>query len=467
MTLTEQLTDTGMRIGSGEISAPAVDAAKRLLLDTVGCALAGHAQPGVRESVELMCDWSGKAEATILTDGACLPAPHAAFANSAMIHALDYDDVHLPGSLHITSIIVPTVLATAEISGASGLDALGAIIMGIEVAGRLGTVCQSRRRDGGFLPSSLIGGFGAVVSAGRLFGLSREQVVHAMGIHYAQASGNRQALLDMTLTKRLQPALATRSALWATALAARGITGASRALEGEAGFFTVYMNGDIPTADEFTAARDFYEVERVSVKRYPSCGACHNVQIAAERLRREEALQGDEIERVELFGCGPGGLVGGPLCLSAHPQVDAQFSAAWGVAHALLRGDARLGDYTDEAVRGDAEVVALAQAMTYVPVPDDVDPAPERPRNYAEYTVKPQGVVVTTRDGRRLMRTQYPAQTFAPGRETFDAVVAKFHDCAAFSGICDGENAEALIGEVRELDRRPDVSGLIALTTRP
>ena len=61
-----------------------------------------------------------------------------------------------------------------------------------------------------------------------------EQTVHALGINYAQAAGNRQALFDKTLAKRLQPAFAVRSALWAAGLAECGITGPPEAIEGDA-----------------------------------------------------------------------------------------------------------------------------------------------------------------------------------------------------------------------------------------
>lgn len=115
-----------------------------------------------------------------------------------------------------------------------------------------------------------------MIAASRLLGLAREQCVEAMGINYAQVSGNRQALLDMTLTKRLQPAFAARSAPWALGLASRGMTGPHRALEGRCGYFHAYMNGDVPNAEELTVSKAWYELENVAVKRYPGCGACHS-----------------------------------------------------------------------------------------------------------------------------------------------------------------------------------------------
>jgi 2-methylcitrate dehydratase PrpD len=461
MTLTGQLTELGLGRKSGEITSAAYAAAKKMLLDTLGCALAGRDEPGVREVVEQMRDWGGKPEATVLFAGSRVPAPSAAFANSTMIHALDLDDVYIPASLHITSIIVPAMLAAAEMADVSGRDALAGLIMGIEVAGRLGIAGRDRRRSGAFLPSSCDGGFGAVVTAARLLRMSPQQCVDAMGINYAQVSGNRQALLDMSLTKRIQPALAVRSALWAVALAQRGLTGPDRALEGECGYFNAYLNGDVPDGQELIAEKQWYEIENDAIKHYPSCGACHSAHAAADRLKKEEGLQADDIQKVELFGCGPGGLVGRPFSLGRNPQVDAQFSVAYGVALALIRGPMSLDRFTDAAVVADREVVELAKAITFVPKPPDVpEKVVERPPDYGAYTPRPHGVIVYTKDGRRLVRYQCPAQTFEAMSVTFDDVVPKFRACAAYAGVTDAARVEAMVEAVRDLDSAPSITGL-------
>jgi 2-methylcitrate dehydratase PrpD len=464
MTHTEILTDIGLSPTVDEISPAAYGAAKKMLLDALGCALAARSSPGVPEVVEQMRDWGGKPEATLLLYGDRVPAPNAVFANSTLIHALDYDDVYIPGSLHLTSIIVPATLAAAEMSKASGKAALAAMIAGTEVAARLGIAGRNRRRSGAFLPSSLDGGFGAVVTAARLLGLTREQCVDAMGINYAQVSGNRQALHDMTLTKRIQPAFAARSAMWAVALAHRGVTGPPRALEGSAGLFSAYMDGDVPDADELTVAKDWFEIENVSVKPYTSCGACHSAQAAAEILIAEERLKSEEIERVELFGCGPGGLVGNPFRIGRNPQVDAQFSVAYGVALTLLRGPAKLDHFTDEAILADTEVADLAASIVFVETPEDVpESLTEPPADFGAYTSRPHGLIVHTRDGRRLIGARSPAQTFEARTVEFDDVVPKFRDCARFLGVCDAARTDGIIEEVSALDARSSITRLMGL----
>lgn len=451
MTYTEILTDIGLAPSPEDVPESAIMAARKLLLDALGCGIAGRAAPGLEAATDQMVDWAGKPESTIVGSLQKLPAPNAAFANAAMIHALDLDDVYIPGTLHVSSVLVPTTLAVQELTRSSGRDALAALVMGVEVAGRLSMAERGRRRGQGFLPTSLAGGFGAVVAAARLLDLTPRQCVNAMGINYAQTSGNRQALMDSTLTKRMQPGFAARSALWAAALADRGITGPQRALEGEAGYFRVYMNGDVPGADELTKHRDWLQVERVALKRWPSCGACHHAQAAAEQVHDQSDFSPEEIDRVELFGCAP--LVSGPFEPGDNPQVSAQFSVEWAVAHTLLRGPASLADYTDQAVLSDEKVIALANDIEYVDRPDDQPPRPEVPMDYPDRSAAYQGVIVHTRDGGRFVGAQCPAQTFAPGNFTLEEVARKFHECARFSESCPPMAAEQIIDHVKGFDR--------------
>ncbi len=457
-TLAETLARLGGEPRTEDIPPAACAAAERLLLDSLGCALAGIRQPGVAEVCALMRRWGGAPEAEVLFHDCRLPGPQAAFANSAMIHALDYDDVYSPASLHLTSVIVPAVLAAGPLGRASGADLLAAMVMGIEIAARIGLAEKGHRRGIGFLPSSLVGGFGAVIAAARLLRLDPEQTADALGIAYAQAAGNRQALLDMTLTKRLQPGFAARSALWSVELARHGITGPRRAFEGEAGYAALYLDGGPLSAEALAADRGGFEIGRVAIKRFPSCGACHPVQEAAERLMAEEPVAPEDIVAVELFGCGPGGLVGGPFRPGRHPQVAAQFCAAWGVAHTLLRGPATLEAYRDEAVAADREVAALANAIRHVPPPPDLPPTGPQPPGLHPGAYRPHGVIVRTRDGRSRMRVRTQAQVRDPAAITRSQVETKFRDCARHGGLRDEARIQHLLDRMSALRDAPDVA---------
>ncbi len=456
---------------STEFSEETLNAAKYLLLDALGCAVAGQKAPGVSRIAEQLKGWGGTAQARLWSDGTALPSAHAALANSVAVHALDFDDIYMPGILHVSSVLVPAVVATAEETNASGREALAALILGTEVAGRIGIAFRPYRRGEGFLPTSIIVGFGAVLASCYLKRLPVETCVDAMGLLYAQLGGNRQALFEATLAKRMQPGFTARSALHSVEMAECGLNGAQHVFEGAAGLFALYGKGEQAPREDFFKERPAYEIERVAYKRYPSCGACHNVQIAAERLREKHHLQTDDIAEVQLFGCGPGGIVGHPFVLGKHPQASAQFSAAWAAAYALLRGPAALEAYTDEAVAQDQEVVELAQRITFVPKPENLPKAPELPEDYYPNAIRYDGLIVTAKDGQEYSEVQTPCHTFAPGVTDPDFMLAKFKDCLGFGASIDSVQAGELAQQVLCLEQTTDfrsfLNNFITKTAHP
>jgi len=465
MSLTKALAELVLQTSSEDIPEAAYEAARLLIVDTVGVTIGGYNTGGIPEVIEQMRDWGGKPEASLLIYGGRLPAPQAAFANSAMAHAKDYDHTHQMGVGHVMVSLLPVCLAAAEMTHASGREFLAAVILGQEVTCRLGSAWRKQKTKGGypalgFLPASVVGGFGATAAACRLMGMTVEQTAHAMGISYAQASGNRQALFDKTLTKRLQPAFAARSALWATAFAERGVTGPPNALEGSAGLFAIYRNADPCALEDLAGHRDFYEVQRDSIKPHPCC--CVSDAHVAVLLGREHDFRLADIEHIHVHMTGRG-LTGGPFHLGADPQVSVQFSTAYCVALGVLRGRMGLAEITDEQVLADTEVLELARKVVMEPMDDLPEPAPPDP-DLIEWTPggnRYHGVRVHTRDGRTYACFRTHRDILGPEAMTQETVIGKFHECAEFSGICSPLQADAIVASIMGLGKTEEPDALI------
>ena len=352
-------------------------------------------------------------------------------------------------------------------TSASGKDLLAAVILGQEVTCRLGLAFRKQKAKGGyftmgFLPASVIGGFGTTAAACRLFGMSVDQTVNALGINYAQASGNRQALFDKTLTKRLQPAFAARSALWAAALAKRGVTGPANALEGDAGLFRIYKNADPCTREDLVESSDFYEIQRDSIKPHPCC--CVADAYTAVQLGRQRDFKADDIDLIQVhFRSGPS-LTGGSFRIGNDPQVNAQFSVAYCVALGVLRGRMGLAEITNEQILKDEEVLELAKRVVMAPLEEL--PPPEPPNSdsipWATGGGRYHGVKVRTKDGKTY--TCFRTHRDALGPENtmaMDFVLRKFRQCTEFSGICPPKKAEAIVESVMGLDKAGDASQFV------
>ena len=116
------------KVKYGDLPEDVVEITKKFILDTLGCAIAGSSAPGCSTVVDLIKDWGGKEESTIMVYGGKVIALHAAFVNSVMVQALDLDDVHEGAPLHANVCVLPAALAMAEREGnVSGKDLITAV----------------------------------------------------------------------------------------------------------------------------------------------------------------------------------------------------------------------------------------------------------------------------------------------------------------------------------------------------
>jgi len=130
-------------VNNGDIPREAVEATKKHVLDFLGVALAGSPQPGVKELLEIVTDWGGKRESTVLCYGDKMPAPNAAQVNATMAHSLDFDDVHEDAIMHPGVVAIPTALALADyVGGLSGREFIASVALGTDFICRLGLAAR-------------------------------------------------------------------------------------------------------------------------------------------------------------------------------------------------------------------------------------------------------------------------------------------------------------------------------------
>ena len=290
-------------------------------------------------------------------------AAAAALLNGALGHSLDFDDTHADSSLHPSAPVVPAAFAAAELADASGDDLVAAIVIGFEVACRLGMALDPTAHYArGFHPTATAGNFGAAAAAGRLLKLDAMKMESAFGVAASQASGSLQFLENGAWNKRYQVGEAAMKGLMAANLAAEGFHGAAKALEGRHGFLNGYSDG----ADHSRAIAglgDVWETLRIGVKPYPACRYTHAAVDGLLDLRTRHGLAPDEVTRVSV-GLHRNGmaLVGDPAAAKrrARTIVEGQFSMPFAAAVALLRG--RFG-WDDYDLLGNREVDAICDRV--------------------------------------------------------------------------------------------------------
>src|SRR3546814_5321020 len=130
--------------------------------DGVGNQVAASAiSDSAKAVVALVNEWGGTAEATVVGYGQRLPAAMAGLCNATLGHGVELDDSHATGLLKAGSVLVPAALAVGEQRGASGKEALVALVAGYEVAVRLAKAINPGHRQRGYHTTSTVGTIGA------------------------------------------------------------------------------------------------------------------------------------------------------------------------------------------------------------------------------------------------------------------------------------------------------------------
>ncbi len=351
-----------------DIPDAVLERAKTLTLDFLGSAIRARRESDSTASIlamlaALKLDSDG--EATVFGDSKTYTPAIAALLNGALGHSLDFDDTHADSSLHPSAPVVPAAFAVGEMTGATGRDVLTAIVAGYEVCCRLGNALDPTSHYArGFHPTATAGTYGAAAAAGKLLGLSEQQLIAAFGVSGSQAAGSLQFLVNGAWNKRYQVGAAAMNGVVAATLARENFIGATESVEGKHGLLVGYT--DHPDAAKAVAGLGtIYETMKIGVKPYPSCRYTHAAIDALIAMRREYNLTPDRISRVEIGLHRNGITLTGDPATKRHPRsiVGGQFSMFFTAALALDQGSFGWDDY----VRlGDPALDALADRIEVV-----------------------------------------------------------------------------------------------------
>ncbi|MGJ4959239.1 MmgE/PrpD family protein [Bradyrhizobium sp. HKCCYLRH2015] len=351
-----------------DIPPEVLDRAKVLTLDFLGSAIRARREAESTPSVvnmlaALKLDAAG--EATVFGDDRTWTPAVAALLNGTMGHSLDFDDTHADSSLHPSAPVVPAAFAVGEMVGASGREVLTAVVAGYEVCCRLGNALDPTSHYArGFHPTATAGTYGAAAAAGKLFGLSEQQLIYAFGVSGSQAAGSLQFLVNGAWNKRYQVGASAMNGVIAATLAKNDFVGAIESVEGKHGLLVGYT--DTPHHEKAVAGLgSTYETMKIGVKPYPSCRYTHAAIDAIIALRREHNLTPDQVKRVEIGLHRNGITLTGDASTKRHPSsiVGGQFSMFFTGALALDQGRFGWDDYTR---LGDAAINALADKFDVV-----------------------------------------------------------------------------------------------------
>ena len=454
MNATEELVRNIVETGYKSIDKKYVERAKLRILDAAGCALAGIRAGGCGAMLDLVRQWGGAAESTLIASGGKAPAPSAAMANSLLTRSFDFEPVEAEGPgksspSHISGTTIPTALAMAEKQAAGGRDLITALVLGDDLASRLG-VASGFDFDLGFDNTGFINLFGAAAIAIKLLKPDEKQVMAALGIALNQLSGSMAGVFDKTLDFKLPIAFASRAGITAAELAKRGYPGVKEPFFGPRGYFALYTrnsNSENLTRD---LGRVFYA--DCVIKPYSACRATHLSIDCALSISRGDGFRADQIEKVVVHTTPSvaSGFTGQPYIPGETPQVDGAFNIRYTVSTALLRKDVR-PEFFSERYLFDPQILDLIEKISLAA---DISPG-SSPAALVEVTLR-NGTVLTG-------RSDWARGDFRKTPLTPDEIRAKYRANAEFSGKVPREKTEKALEMIENLEEVKDVRDLMSL----
>jgi 2-methylcitrate dehydratase PrpD len=429
------LVDFVLDLETAALPPAVIEAASRSLTDWLGTAVRGAAEPLADAIAAVIAATGGEPQATVVGRRVRTSTPWACLANGAQSHALDFDDTHLASIVHGSAPVAPVVLALGEWRRLSGEAALAAFVAGFEVETRIGRIIGRKLADRGWHVTGLLGHFGAAAAAGKLLGLDRAKLAHALGIAGTQAAGLEQSF--GTMSKPLHPGKAAMNGLLSALLAQQGFTGSTAMLDGAHGLPATFLGvTDMSRAVEDLGKR--WEILNNSTKWY---AACHLTHATIDAGRAVRARLGAVADAVESVSCRVNPLVL-KVANQASPRtgLEAKFSIAYCAATALVRGEAGEAEFEGARV-GDPAVARVMARVT--------------PEADASIGVGAAQMTVRLADGRVVEERVAAARGTAENPLTRDELVQKFQRLARV--VLPAERVDRLTAALGRLADLPDV----------
>jgi 2-methylcitrate dehydratase PrpD len=423
-----------------DLTEAAQRAARRGVLDWIGCALAGSGHGTVTALLEVLRETSGRPQAIVIGRKLKLGLLDAPLANGTMGHVLDYDDTHMGGVvLHTSSPVLAALFALAERTPVGGAQFMLAYAVGFEAGVRTGRTAPGHHKGGWHLTGTL-GSVAAGAAAGKLLGLDAQRLTYALGIAATQAGGMQQN--RGTMCKSFHAGKAAANGALAALLAERGFDSTQEIVEGKRGFARIYS--DVAAPERLTEGLGGpWLIESNGHKPY-ACGVVlHPLIDAVIAIRNRDKIDPATVSEI--------GLRVHPLVLSITGVVEpstglqSKFSVAHSAAVALADGAAGVAQYSDTSA-ADPQIAALRRKVKAV-----ADDTLRRDEAHA---------AVAANGARREIHVAHASGT-VDNPMSDAAIEGKFLANAA--PVIGDERARRAMMFVATLERQPDMRELITL----
>ena len=414
---TELISSYAASLDYSHLPNETVHETKRRIIDSLGCAMGGYpSEPGKIARRLSASITSSALPSRVLGSGDRTSPEMAAFANTTMVRYLDCNDTFVSRGAGHPSDMLPAVLAVADPCHASGKAVITATVLAYELYGRFSdqVALSEKGWDQGIFVV-----IGSACAAGKILGLSEEQMAHATSLAAIPNLPLSQTRVgELSMWKGCATAAAARNGVFAALLAREGMEGPDAPFEGHHGLWEQATgpvqleplgNSDIP-----------FKLNETSLKFFPA--QIHTQAPISLALELRKAVNLEEIEAINLETYRTAWSSAGrePEKWDPHTRETADHSLPYLISVAFKDGAVIPSSFAPDRLR-DPSLRPLMQKISIKENPDFT-------RQYPEAQVSQMEVV--TKSGQRLVeRASYP-KGHRKNPLTDGELEAKFHSLA-------------------------------------
>jgi 2-methylcitrate dehydratase PrpD len=466
-TIIEGLAQFAADSREADLPEAVAEESKRLLIDSLGCAVASVGERGADIGVRFgRVLGGGLQEATILGTPYKSSEVGAGFANAELINALDQDAICPPG--HVTPYVLPGALAAGEVGSRSGRDLIAALAVAHEMSFRIGKAVDYLRDlvDGVVTPPKVSGYSSTVFAATAAIGMMRHfdagVLADALGIAGSASPTNTHRAWMMhapatTIKYQLAGAI-PQTAFMAAGLAEFGHRGDLQILDDrEYGWprfigTTRWEPGNILLG----LGEDWLYLTQMAYKPYPHCRIMHGLFDSQLAMMEENDLKVEEIDAIRAWGES---FVLQPIWLNNEitDVRDAQFSMAHGLAVAAHRFPPGKAWQDPELVFGES-VRELMSKVSYAPHPGYDAALKDNP------SARLSRIEIDARGRTFASESHFPKGVPSPDPDSYmttEQLIAKFRHNV--DGVIADADAEAVVEAILHLEDVDDVGEISRL----
>ena len=345
-TIAEELSDYAVSLRYEDLPDDVVHLAKRMIVDTLGCALGGYHSEPARIAREVASTVTSSLAGRVLGSGQLTSPDLATFANGVMVRYLDFNDGYTSKESGHPSDSIAATLTCSNVGRAGGKGLITATVLAYEAFCR---ICDAADIKPSGFDHVTVGCIASILGAAKSMGLDREQTLQALNLGIAPNLALYQTRIgDVSMWKGCAYANASRNAVFAVTLARMGLTGPSPVFEGDGGYFKAVTRQPFQV-EPFGGPGQPFKIGECSIKRFP-LGQYSQTVVQAALEVRDELPDIDDIVQVKVstLQTAVNIMAGDPEKWRPLNRETADHSMPYTVAVALMYGGVGQSHFDDE-----------------------------------------------------------------------------------------------------------------------